>query len=198
MPINEKTHPIENAWVKKMVIYHIIGGIFGGGFIYLFLVLRLSERKEELFKNTLTSEIGVIVYIMLCFGFIIVNICKLILNKMNLHYSFGETDIVLKQGIMAKSERQTLYGRIQDIKIAQDLVDKYLGIASLMAETASAGGGAALLLATKNKNKAEQAVGFVGAPILIPGLSYKNAQDLKNFIMERIKANPIDDAHSGL
>jgi len=42
------------------------------------------------------------------------------------------------------------------------------------------------------------AVGFHSNSITVPGLSYKNALELKNLLMEQIKTNPIDDAQSGL
>ena len=82
-----------------------------------------------------------------------------------------------------------------------------MNIASLVIETASDGGGAAMMLQMKGKGKdAEKGMnrfislfpGFGTAFISIPGLSYQNATSLKTFIMERIKANPIDDMHSGL
>jgi len=192
--VNEETHPIENAWVIKSIIYIIIAAIFFGvvGF------LRFSLKKYD--RGIL---IGLILFGVIVFSF--VSIISLILRKVNFKYNFGEKNIILRQGIIAKSERQTFYGRIQNIKLNQDFIDRLLDIASLEIETASDSGGVAIMLATKGKDTGKSIIrftsifpGFASGFISIPGLSYKNASSLKNFLMERIKANPIDDMHSGL
>jgi uncharacterized membrane protein YdbT with pleckstrin-like domain len=200
--VNEKTHPIENAWIIKSTIYIIIAAIFFGVFIYFYILLKSSGKG---YNNLQLRRIFTAVALLGVIVFNCVSIISLILRKVNFKYNFGEKNIILKQGIIAKSERQTFYGRIQNIKINQDFVDRLLGIASLVIETASDSGGAAIMLATKGKDSGKSInrftsifPGFASSFIAIPGLSYKNATSLKNFIMERIKANPIDDMHSGL
>ena len=81
-----------------------------------------------------------------------------------------------------------------------------MGIASLILENASSGGGAGNLGTTKifglrvntNKNKNMDNLGFQGGQISIPGLKKQDAETLKNILLQNIKANPIEDKLSGL
>jgi hypothetical protein len=93
-----------------------------------------------------------------------------------------------------------MYGRIQNICVSQGIINRLLGLASISIETASEGAGAKFI-AQDSKSKANLAgalLGFHSNRIGIPGILYKNALEIKDVVMERIKLNPIDDAQSGL
>ena len=187
-PITEKTHPIEKRWVIKNVI--ILSPLID------FFIALLFSGGEEHFNQVIFISIlviGIIVIPPLLYLYL-----KLIIK--NYHYWFDERLITLNQGIISKSQRQLLYGRIQNIHLSQSIINRLLGLASISIETASEGAGAKFILKTKeNKPDLSLAIlGFASNRIGIPGLSYENAVDLKNRLMELIKMNPIDDAQSGL
>lgn len=178
--LNETTHPIEKIWVIKNVI-------IWAPFCAL-LVATISEKF--IFSHFIFALIFIppLTYL------------YLVLTIKNYHYEFGEKLITLKQGIVSKSERNVMYGRIQNICVSRSIINRLLGLASVSIETASEGAGAKFL--TKdNQDKANLAgalLGFRSNRIGIPGLLYENASALKEALMERIKNNPIDDAQSGL
>ena len=187
--INEKTYSIQIVWVIKNFVYIVIGTAIVSIFFYI------SEKSEKKDEAVLIGWISLIII------FQIATFIALVLRKIKFQYEFGEKNIILKQGVISKSERQIFYGRIQNISLSQDFVDKIMGVASLVIETASDSGGAKLAVeAKKNRGRGFDwfKLGFYSNRILIPGLLYDKALDFKKFIMEQMKANPIDDAQSGL
>ena len=192
--VNEKTYPIQAVWVIKNFIYIVIRT--AGFLIPVCFVLFYSHARVGM--SIVAEFIVAIVFAIVLHVAIFI---ALVLRKIKFQYEFGEKNIILKQGIISKSERHIFYGRIQNISLSQDFVDKFLGIASLLIETASDSGGAKLLTEAKNDRSREFGwfkLGFYSNCILIPGLLYDNASDFKKFIMEQMIANPIDDAQSGL
>ena len=112
----------------------------------------------------------------------------------NYQFNFGEKTIVLKQGVLSKSERHIPYGRIQQIIVSQGLITRLLGLASVAIETASEGAGR-----TRPENTPSLVpLGYSGNKIGIPGLLYDNAVNLRDSLMTLMLANPINDSQSGL
>lgn len=191
--INEKTYPIQSSWLVKIFLYQVIRTIIMATLLYFYAVFS-KELKGMSFIEMSFIEMVAIVGVFQLFVFFVT-----LLRKINFQYEFGDKNVVLKQGVISKSERQLFYGRIQNISLSQDFIDKFIGIVSLVIETASDSGGAKLVTdAKKNRGFDWFKLGFYSNSILIPGLLYENALDFKKFIMEQIKTNPIDDAHSGL
>ena len=187
MIINERTHPIQDIWLIKSFVYTILGTAILLTYFYL--------REKAHKRGGLAFSFFLVIVII----FSAVSFIALMLRKDRFKYELGEKNIILKQGVISKSERQVFYGRIQNIIISQDFIDKFIGIASLAIETASDSGGVLLAReAKKSRGLDFFKLGFYSNSILIPGLLYENALDLKRSIMEKIKANPIDDAQSGL
>lgn len=195
--ITEKTHPIEQKWVIKSIIGFVCAGILSF-LIWLAEYHRFVSKGGLSHSGSVSSDLvfGIIISFVLLFALPI----YIILAKRNYRYEFGQKQIVLRQGIISKSERISQYGRIQNICIEQSLINRLLGLASVSIETASEGAGAKFMASNNKKNQIFSAVplGFFSNKIGIPGLSYKNAIDLKNNLAELIKKNPIDDAESGL
>lgn len=178
--INEKSHPIEKRWVIKNVILWLPFCAF----------MPMAIIQEFIFSYFI---IGLIISPPLIYLYFMLTI-------KNYHYEFGDKLITLKQGIISKSERTVMYGRIQKICVFQGIINRLLGLASISIETASEGAGAKFI-AQDSKCKANLAgvlLGFYSNRIGIPGILYKNALEIKDVVMERIKLNPIDDAQSGL
>lgn len=178
--INEKSHPIEKRWaIKNAILWSP------------FCAVGLATITEKFaFSHFLIAIIicPIIIYL------------YLILTIKDYHYEFGERFIILRQGIISKSERTAMYGRIQNVCVSQGITNRLLGLASINIETASEGAGVKFII-PDSKDKVYSALvllGFHSNRIGIPGLLYENALELKEVLMERIKNNPIDDAQSGL
>ncbi len=178
--INERSHSIERIWVIKNTI-------LWSPFCAL---IPLTFTEKFIFSYFVRA-------IIIC-PFLIYLYLTLAIK--NYHYEFGDNLITLKQGIISKSERNVMYGRIQNICVSQGIINRFMGLASLSIETASEGAGIKFVT-QDSQNKANLSgalLGFHSNRIGIPGLLYENALELKKVLMERIKSNPIDDAQSGL
>lgn len=183
MRITEDTHPIEVKWIIKNVFWVVI---------FVFVLWFMGAFKREEFRISILIPLLIILPT--------VWFLWLVLMINNFHYNFGDKLITLKQGIIAKSERHIMYGRIQSIFISQSFIDKILGLATIIIENASDSGGALSRREAESKKNywSMGLMGFESNAIVIPGLLYKNALEIKDFLMYQIKINPIDDAQSGL
>lgn len=120
----------------------------------------------------------------------------LVFYRVMFHYLLEEKFLTIQQGIISKQQKHTPYGVIQNIFVRQDIFDRLFNLASLTIENAAQAGGINNLRASKS-NKYEK-IGFRGNRIVIPGLKREDAESLKIAILEKMKANPIDDSQSGL
>jgi membrane protein YdbS with pleckstrin-like domain len=124
------------------------------------------------------------------------------LIRANFHFLLDDKYFKIKQGVLSKKERSLPYGVIQNIIIKQDLYDRIFKIGSLVVENASDSGGAnrkflGMTIGNIN-NKQSEFLGFKGNKVSIPGLSVKDAEKLKEIMLQKIKENPIDSVQSGL
>lgn len=127
------------------------------------------------------------------------------LIRANFHYSTEPKFFVVRQGVISKKQRHLPYGVIQNVFVKQDLFDRIFGLASLRVENASQGGGKDFA-GGRNKfslsggigARRDDSVGASGNKVNIPGLGKKDAEALKNILLQRIKENPIEDSQSGL
>jgi len=115
--INEKTYPIQSSWLVKIFLYQVIGTIIMATLLYFYAVF-----SKEL-KGMSFIEMVAIVGVFQLFIFFVT-----LLRKINFQYEFGDKNIVLKQGVVSRSERQIFYGRIQNVNMDQDFIDKFLSL----------------------------------------------------------------------
>jgi uncharacterized membrane protein YdbT with pleckstrin-like domain len=173
--ITEKTYPITKLWIFKapiiIIVLNIIALIFGYYFLYLVVALPIM----------------------------------LIVNpfiRANFHYSLDDKFLNVKQGVISKKQRNLSYGVIQNVYIKQDLFDRIFKLATLRIENAAQSGSGGVKLSsfrlTGISNNDENSVGSSGNKINIPGLKKQDAEELKKYILQKIKDNPIEDSQSGL
>lgn len=98
-----------------------------------------------------------------------------------MRYKFAEEGFSIKKGVFSTNEKYIPYARIQNISVSNDWIDSFLGLADLKIETAS-----------KEKST------IFGSGITIPGLDDGNADHIKNFVLERMKENPMIEGQAGL
>lgn len=170
--ITEQAYPIEMKWIIKNVCpiaFAFLFSFFIGGVTHI----------ERWFL----------------FSAIIIAFLLSWLERKNFHYEFGEKFIILKKGIISKSERYIPYGRIQNISVSKSIMDNLFDLATLVIQTASESAvkpRKLFYISEKNIPRPEENA------VKIPGLLYENALHLRDALKELVKKNPIDDAQSGL
>ncbi|MDO9230927.1 MAG: PH domain-containing protein [bacterium] len=176
--ITEKNYPITKLWIFKapiiIILLNVVALFFGYYFPYLVLAIPIMLIVNPLIRA-------------------------------NFHYSLDDKFFDIKQGVISKKRRSLPYGVIQNVFVKQDLFDRIFGLATLRVENASqAGGGSGERWWNKSYGSKATAygqnegVGSSGNKVNIPGLKKQNAEDLKSYILQKIKENPIEDSQSGL
>lgn len=178
-PVNEKTYPISPKWLLRPAATKAV-------MLVLFLIILIISGDPNLFAYVLVILLGTSIIIQY-------------LSVRMFRYSLGSEYITINQGVLNKQQKHFAYGVIQNVFVEQDLFDRILGIASLTIENAAVGaGGNASSAAYYNKKVKSNLVGIYGNRVRIPGLKKEHAAKLRNYILEKIKENPIDDMQSGL
>jgi len=176
--ITEDNYPITKLWILKapiiIILMNVVALFFGYYFPYLVLALPIMLIANPLIRA-------------------------------NFHYSLDDKFFAVRQGVISKKQRSLPYGVIQNVFVKQDLFDRIFGLATLRVENASqSGGGAKEHWWNKSYGSKSTAygqsegVGSSGNKVNIPGLKKQNAEELKNYILQKIKENPIEDSQSGL
>lgn len=188
--ITENDYPIEPIWVLKSTLPSLLG--LPITFFWILLIGFLGSNRES---NQATSLMP---YLGFFFLFIVLPIPLHffinILRRKNFHYSLDNKFLNLHQGVLSKQNRQLPYGVIQNVIIQRGILDRIFNLSSLQIENASSAGGAYSFQNTRNQQTSRnEMLGFQANLIKIPGLSAKNAEILKMLILDRIKANPIEE-----
>ena len=172
--ITEKDYPVTKLWVFKepIIIAVIIIGLAFFGYFSFYLIL------------------AIIIYLLV-----------VPIMKANFHYSLDDKYLRVRQGFIAKKQRNLPYGVIQNVFVRQDLFDRVFGLASLNIENASQAGGGNKLPWWYGVNGSSgtsifgqaASLGSSGNKIGIPGLKKQNAETLKNIILQKMKENPVEE-----
>ncbi len=183
--INELTYPIQPVWILSSIFTPLIPSLI---FISIFLVpLFMSSGFTSESLTTPIFYIGI--YLIGLF----IRFFHLILTRANFHYSFEESLLTIKYGILSKKSRNLPYGVIQNIVVKQGVSDRIFGLASLKIENA-ASAGSQVFSGSKAANtmasRQADTIGSFGNQISIPGLKKEHAEYLKNVLYEKIKTHP--------
>lgn len=174
--INEKSYPITKLWIFKtpiiIVLMNLVALFFGYYFPYLVLALPVMLIANPLIRA-------------------------------NFHYSLDDKYFHVNEGVISKKQRNLPYGVIQNVFLKQDLFDRIFGLATLRIENASQAGGDSKVRwwnkgygSKSNVNAYGQgeSLGSSGNKVNLPGLKKQNAEDLRNFILQKVKENPIEES----
>lgn len=182
--VTEKNFPIQKRWVVKPAFAAVpfLFTIFSFG---LLLASNNLSSLKSLYPSIPTFGIPTLVILFAT------------LRRRSFYYSFEDNIITLKQGILSKQQKQLPYSVIQQVLVKQDFLDIVFNLASLSLENISKH-----VVSTGNyqntKVQIGDLIGFGESRIDIPGLSRENAEDLKKYILQKIKENPSYDTRSGL
>jgi len=177
--ISEKIYPIKTVWLIKPILRTLP--------VLAFLIVVIAGSFDRYKPNTFFY---LVVFLLLMQG------VYPILFRANFHYLLEERLLTIKQGILSKQQKHIPYGVIQNIFVKQDIFDRIFNLASVSIENASQAGG--VTVSSYSKGNRYETIGFRGNKVVIPGLQKEDAESLKGILLERMKANPIDDSQSGL
>ena len=188
--ITERTYPIQTSWLFKPIASLILP------FVWVFS-LPFHDHKFP-----------VVVFFMfpgVLLVFFAIQITTAYLRRITFHFSLNEKYITVRQGIIKKQEKHVPYGVIQHVIIQQDVLDRFLGLATFALENATRGAGnedgTQMIFGFKikgNRRQQVETIGFMGNRLRIPGLSVANAHGLKDALLKMMKENPLEDNQSGL
>lgn len=181
LSFSEKEYPIELRWIYK----NLIGSVISSTLLLIFGVIALALFPQK--------------YVLMALGLLLLSIMIMIainiiirtLTRNNTHYTFDDKEITYRQGIVAKQERTIAYNVLQNLYLSQDRDDVLFGLVNLSIENASQGG---MMTYTPTQGNTY----FSSNGVFIPGLSKKNAQELKVFVLEHMKKDGKRPTAGGL
>ncbi len=163
----EKLHP-GAKWQFRIGGYFLFGffGIFFGSWIITLLtnlkLLKLEIGSSSILPVVLLSIFGYIIFV------IIVSEIYAQMSYNRWFYEFTDEGLRLERGIIWKKYTSIPYERIQNIDIHRGIIARMLGFSTVMIQTA---GFSRLAIAEGN----------------IPAVEMKHAEEIRNFVMKKIK-----------
>jgi len=188
-PVTEKDYPVESSWILKIPVSFSIVTVFICIFMGVILLPISFTTSEGGLVFLIT--IGIILVTMISIGLLSTVIA--FLSRDNFHYSVENEFVIFHQGILSKQQKNLPYGVIQDVIVNQDIADRLFGLASLIIENASFGGGQVY-----GRKQAAALIGFVGNVAVIPGLTVENAEKLKGIFLSKMREFTNADDRGGL
>lgn len=154
--ISSETYPISGKWVWSVA--------FGAIFLSLFFTLIFST-----FFIKMTEGLGInsIFLLVILFGIIFfINMIFQSIWKSNFYFEFMPDYILLRTGVISRSENHLPYKSIQNVLNQQGIIDRILGLSTVTIQNAAqqmvgpkgqaVGQGSAIALVWQPKDKAEE------------------------------------------
>lgn len=186
--ITREQMPIQGRWLVKAIVNPLSASFLIFGFIgFILIIIGLLYAKIWIIIGVFT--------VATCVPFVVTIWFFEFVQYLMFQFFLEEREIKVSQGFFGRVERSSPYGRIQGVYVSQDLLDRLLHLATVRVETA-AGIGAAM--GQRNSAISTLFIGSIGNSIIWPGLSLRDAGLLREAILERMKANPVSEAGSGI
>lgn len=176
--ISTETYPINSSWVFTK----IMGGFFHA--LWLTSLGYLVFNKEFAHYFTFASGLG---YALLLFSMIFLwRIIWTLLYKHNYYFEFLPDFILLKTGIISKSENHLPYKSIQNVATHQGIIERLFGLATVIIQNAAQSGA----VSGRSVSMVSSAIPLVGQPL-------EKANEL-NQILNQVVSSIHNPSGSGL
>lgn len=130
--ISSKTFPIDNKWYTQVVLSGLVGSMFYAAlFIFWFL-------NKELRGYSIAT--GFIIWLLVSVVFFVAIVIRSVIWKSKFYFSFLPQFVMQKTGVIATQEKHLPYKSIQDVMIRQGLLEKILGLSTVIVQNASQSG----------------------------------------------------------
>lgn len=177
---NDKNYPIEPIWALKSTLVSLIALPF----LVLFFTF-LSWGNIQSFSSSTHHDIRGFLYLGFFISAVPFHFFANVIRRATFHYQFDDKFLNLKQGLIRKQNRQLPFGVIQNVIVARGLLDRLFGLATITIQNATQSN------AKDIKAQVSGSAGFFGNTIQIPGLTYENAEIIKDALLKKIKESPI-------
>lgn len=183
--VTEKTYPIRRRWLLQSIVLSIpVSFCLFAGAYGIYIVNKSPPDDYGLFISKMAGGMAVV----LAVGLPIVAL----LRRRTFHYTVEEHFLMMRQGILSKQERRIPYQVIQTVMIHQNILDKMLGLAFINIENAAGGTGIQPRQAGRKKNMPLELTGFFFTnKVIVPGLSFHDAELLENTILQKINMHKM-------
>lgn len=159
--ISSKTFPLNNKWYFQAILQNI----FGSGLAALLLVVWFYAGKKTS-PATAPFDMGVAIFA----PFFIFGIIRSLIWKAKFYFAFLPQFVMQKTGVIATQEKHLPYKSIQDVMIKQSLVEKILGLSTVVVQNAANAG--------MNYGRRGLRAGINDANVVIPGQPIDKGQKL--------------------
>jgi membrane protein YdbS with pleckstrin-like domain len=137
--ISSKTYPITGAWLVGQAFGMAIVSAIYAGLILIYLVVPGKDSDTSIGQDFgwSASQYGEAFLVLFAILFT-AHFIYSILWRATYSFAFLPDYIVRRQGIIAKSENHLPYRSVQDVTVSQSIIDRVLGIATVVIENAAA------------------------------------------------------------
>lgn len=139
--VSSSTYPISNLWFVQSFFANFWAslGIILFVFVFLFGGRRNDGKIAEDIYNAfgLSSIWALLVFWLVCFVILLIVSA---VWKMNYHFAFQPEFILQKEGVISRSQRHLPYKAVQDVTLKQGLIERFLGISTVVIENAAQSG----------------------------------------------------------
>jgi membrane protein YdbS with pleckstrin-like domain len=198
--ISSTDYPIQDRWLIKPVIRTLLIYIPTFLFVAVFIIVSPENHSAKITAGFLFTLLGSMLLMILA----TILIPLVIMVVMRAYFSFNSdaSYLNLAQGVIKKQERHLPYFSIQHILIKRGLLDRMLGLSTLIIENSTFGGGAVSVSSAWGRGEAEgeqtEMLGFSGNKVQIPGLKAEHAEELRSILLSKMKENEAIETGSGL
>ncbi len=170
----QSAHPLsrKKIWKKmtdKSPWFFIVSVILG----FAFWGVRLAYSPDGI--NTFDNILSLVVFLLLFFGTAAIFFAYFRLYIKRYYYDCDADFITIKKGVFTPREIHVQYRKIQDVYVDQDLLDRLFGIYDVHIASATS---------------------LSGASAHIDGVDKNVAEDIKNFLLQKIKGGDRTEVSS--
>jgi membrane protein YdbS with pleckstrin-like domain len=152
---SSETYPIEGRWIYTNILQSLYIG-----FIFFFAFSRQLLLNPAFTNNFFLVMAGTVI---ICVG---ISIVYASIWRSNYRFEFTPEYIFTHEGIISRREAHTPYSTIQDVIVSQGIMERILGISSVIIQNAAGG-----MMTTNNRRNG-------GNNIKIPGQTLENANKI--------------------
>ncbi len=166
--ISNNRYPLSGKWIAMKVVSRAISPFLYWAFLIFYFFVRIL--KDFSFGSNAT----------LIFWYLIISVLSAIIHniglflwKKNYAFNFTPDNIYFREGVISISEKHMPYSSIQDVTVKQGIIERFLGLASVVIENAAQ-------QAMPMNTRGRQFNIFSG--VLLQGLTLEDANKITNIL----------------
>lgn len=185
--LSSKTYPIAGAWVAEQFITGIFSSLSWTFILFVFFALPGRNSQTSFLQDLGLGWNSIVPSAFVLFAVIyFLNLIYQIVWRSTYSFQFLPDYIVMRKGVLSRSETHTPYRAVQDVNVSQGIIDRIFGLARVSIENAAAAPQAARVGLFSSKVSMSNT-----NTIIIPGQPLDKANHLSDVVKSTIlKFNP--------